>query len=107
MLLWLATATSAGRPSISNITLSLQLPMKFGLYRIGGNLIIFNKDYDTMEKANREGSCSKYTAFPQLLYTLGGNQARLYARTEFEISQCSLKGGWKHKAVPVAVDYML
>jgi len=29
----------------------------------------------------------------QLLYTVGGNQARLDARTEFEILEASLKGG--------------
>ncbi len=30
-----------------------------------------------------------------VLCTVGGNQARLDARSEFEILVCSLKGGWK------------
>ena len=38
---------------------------------------------------------AKHTASLQLLCTAGGNQARLDARSEFEISQRSLKGGVK------------
>jgi len=36
---------------------------------------------------------AKHTASLQLLCTVGGSQARLDARTEFEISQRSPKGG--------------
>jgi len=36
---------------------------------------------------------AKHTASLQLLCTAGGNQARLDARTEFKISERSLKGG--------------
>ena len=38
---------------------------------------------------------AKHTALLQLLCTAGGNEARLDARTEFEILEHSLKGGWK------------
>ena len=36
---------------------------------------------------------AKHTASLQLLCTVGGNQASLDARTEFEITQRSLRGG--------------
>ena len=52
---------------------------------MGGNLIIFNKDHAVRSKV----LAAKLTASLQLLYTAGGNQARLNARTEFE------KGGVK------------
>ena len=42
---------------------------------------------------------AKHTASLQLLCIVSGNKARLDARTEFEISQRSPKGGWKHAAV--------
>jgi hypothetical protein len=62
-------------------------------YRTGGNLTIFDKDHDTAEEGRSrtaEVLAAKHTASLQLLYTVGGNQARLDARSEFEIS---LKGG--------------
>ena len=49
-------------------------------------------------KADREQLrvlAAKHTASLQLLYTVGGSQARLDARTEFKISQRSPKGGVK------------
>ena len=55
---------------------------------MGGNLTIFDKGYDTVLAA-------KHTASLQLLYTVGGNQARSDARTECKILEPSLKGGWK------------
>ena len=54
-------------------------------YRTGGKLTIFNKDHDTAEIA--KVLVAKYTASLQLLRTVGGNQARLDARTEFENPQ--------------------
>jgi hypothetical protein len=42
---------------------------------------------------DRDVLAAKHTASLQLLCTAGGNQARLDARSEFEISQRSLKGG--------------
>ena len=69
---------------------------------MGGNLTIFDKDHDTVEIA--KVFAAKHTASLQLLCTVGGNQARLDARTEFEILERSLKGGWKlvmHIAVAV------
>ena len=60
-------------------------------YGTGGNLTIFNKDHDTAEIA--KVLAAKHTASQQLLCTVGGNQARLDARTEFEILERSLKGG--------------
>jgi hypothetical protein len=71
-------------------------------YRTGGNLTIFDKDHDTAEEGRSrtaEVLAAKHTASLQLLCTVGGNQARLDARSEFEISP---KGGWKlvvHRAV--------
>ena len=62
-------------------------------YRIGGNLTIFDKDHDTAEIA--KVLAAKHTASLQLLCTVGGNQARLDARTEFKILEPSPKGGWK------------
>jgi len=62
-------------------------------YRTGGNLMIFDKDYDTAEEGRSrtaEVLAAKHTASLQLLCTVGGNQARLDARSEFEISP---KGG--------------
>jgi len=67
-------------------------------YSTGGNLIVFDKDYNTKEKliANSFKSfkskvfTAKYRRSLQLLYIVGGNQARLDARSEFEISP---KGG--------------
>ena len=54
----------------------------------------FDKDHGTAE----EGRSQRFlqpsrTASLQLLCTVGGNQARSDARTEFEISQRSPKGG--------------
>ena len=60
-------------------------------YRTGGNLTIFDKDHDTAEIA--KVLVAKYTASLQLLRTVGGNQARLDARTEFEILELLAKGG--------------
>jgi len=67
-------------------------------YGMGGNLTVFDKDYDTREKliANSFKSfkskvlTAKHRRSLQLLCTVGGNQARLDARSEFEISP---KGG--------------
>ena len=42
---------------------------------------------------------AKHTASLQLLSIVDGNQTRLDARTEFEISQRPPNGGWKHKTV--------
>jgi len=61
---------------------------------MGGNLTVFNKDHDTGEKliANSFKSfkskvlTAKHRRSLQLLCTVGGNQARLDARSEFEIS---------------------
>ena len=60
-------------------------------YRTGGNLTIFDKDHDTAEIV--KVLVAKYTASLQLLRTVGGNQARLDARTEFEILELLAKGG--------------
>ena len=57
---------------------------------MGGNLTIFDKDHDTVEIA--KVFAAKHTASLQLLCTVGGNRARLDARTEFEILERSLKG---------------
>ena len=65
---------------------------------MGGNLRILNKDHDTAEEGRlRIASRSKvkHTASLQLLCTVGGNQARSDARSEFKILEHSLKGGWK------------
>jgi len=59
-------------------------------YRTGGNLTIFDKYHDTTEIA--KVLAAKHTASLQLLCTAGGSQARLVARTEFKISELSLKG---------------
>jgi len=74
---------------------------------MGGNLTVFNKDYNTREKLivnsfksfKSKVLTAKHRHSLQLLYIVGGNQARLDARSEFEISP---KGGWKlvvHRAV--------
>ena len=55
--------------------------------------MIFDKDHDTTDIA--KVLTAKYTASLQLLCIVGGNQARLDARTEFEILEPSPKGGWK------------
>ena len=60
-------------------------------YRTGGNLTIFDKDHDTADIA--KVLAAKHTASLQLLCTVGGNQARLDARTEFEILEPSPKRG--------------
>jgi len=67
-------------------------------YRTGGNLTIFDKDHDTTEEGRSrtaEVLAAKHTASLQLLYTVGGNQARLDARSEFKILERSPKGGVK------------
>ena len=53
--------------------------------------MIFNKDYNTAEIA--KVLVAKHTASLQLLCTVGGNQARLDTRTEFEILERLLNGG--------------
>ena len=58
---------------------------------MGKNLIIFNKDYNTVKIT--KVLIAKYTALLQLLCTVGGNQARLDARTKFEILELLAKGG--------------
>jgi hypothetical protein len=66
--------------------------------------MVFNKDHNTREKliANSFKSfkskvlIAKHRRSLQLLCTVGGNQARLDARSEFKISS---KG---HRAVPTA-----
>ena len=50
-------------------------------YRTGGNLTIFDKDHDT---AIAKVLAAKHTASLQLLCTVGGNQARSDARSEFK-----------------------
>ena len=77
----------------ANTTLPLAIADEIWQYRTGGNLTIFDKDHDTAEIA--KVLAAKHTASLQLLCTVGGNQARLDARTEFEILERSLKGGWK------------
>ena len=52
--------------------------------------MIFNKD--NIVKITKV-FIAKYTALLQLLYTVGGNQARLDVHTKFEILEHSLKGG--------------
>ena len=66
-------------------------------YRMGGNLTIFDKDHDTVEDRSRtaEVLTAKHTASLQLLYTVGGNQARSDAHSDFEILEPSPKGGVK------------
>jgi hypothetical protein len=54
---------------------------------MGGNLMIFDEDHDTKVLA------AKHTASLQLLCTVGGNQARLDARTEFKNLERSPKEG--------------
>ena len=67
--------------------------MKFGnIVRVETSQI-FNKDYDTAEIAKL--LAAKHAALLQLLCTVGGNQARLDARTEFEILERSPKEGVK------------
>jgi hypothetical protein len=44
---------------------------------------------------DRDVLAAKHTALLQLLYIASGNQARLDARSEFKISQRSLKRGGK------------
>ena len=75
----------------ANTTLSLAIADEIWQYHTGGNLTIFDKDYDTVEIA--KVLAAKHTASLQLLCTVGGNQARLDARTEFEILELSPKGG--------------
>ena len=78
-------------------------------YRMGRNLTIFDKDHDTAEEGQSrtaEVLAAKHTASLQLLYTVGGNQARSDARTECKILEPSLRGGWKlvvHIAVPCRI----
>jgi len=51
--------------------------------------MIFNKDYGATEEGRSrtaEVLAAKHTASLQLLCTVGGNQARLDARSEFKIS---------------------
>ena len=75
----------------ANTTLSLAIADEIWQYHTGGNFTIFDKDHDTAEIA--KVLAAKHTASLQLLCTVGGNQARLDARTEFEILERSLKGG--------------
>jgi len=58
-------------------------------YRTGGSLTIFDKDHDTAEIA--KVLAAKHTASLQLLCTVGGSQATVDARAEFEISERSPK----------------
>jgi hypothetical protein len=59
-------------------------------YRIGGNLTVFDKDHDT---AIAKVLAAKHTASLQLLCTVGGNQARSDALSEFKILERLPKGG--------------
>ena len=60
---------------------------------MGGNLTIFNKDHDTAEEGRSlKVLAAKHTASLQLPYAVGGNQARLDARTEFIIFGALAKG---------------
>ena len=59
-------------------------------YRTGGSLTIFDKDHDTAEIA--KVLAVKHTASLQLLCTVGGDQARSDARSEFKILEPSPKG---------------
>ena len=63
---------------------------------MGGNLTTFDKDHGIAEEGrSRRFLQPSHTAPLQLPYTVGGDQARLDTRTEFKISQHSLKGGVK------------
>ena len=48
-------------------------------YRTGGNLTIFDKDDDTVERGQLEVLTAKHGRSLRLLCTVGGNQARLGA----------------------------
>jgi len=68
--------------------LSLQLPMKFG------NVVqVETSRYLTKITPIAKVFAAKHTASLQLLCTVGGNQARLDARTEFKNLEPSLRGG--------------
>ena len=48
-------------------------------YRTGGNLTVFDKDDDTVERGQLEVLTAKHGRSLRLLCTVGGNQARLGA----------------------------
>jgi len=72
---------------------SAERSMKFG------NIVRVETSRDLTKITNCGGRpiakvfVAKHTASLQLLCTVGGNQATLDVRSEFEISQRSLKGG--------------
>jgi hypothetical protein len=62
-------------------------------YCMGGNFTIFDKDHDMRRKADRSKVLAAKHMALLLVCMVGGSRARLDARTEFEISQRSPKGG--------------
>ena len=71
-------------------------------YRRGGNLTIFDKDDDTMERKQLEVLIAHGRSL-RLLYTVGGNQAKLNG---VQKSQLALGGGWE-LVVNKAIIYRL
>ena len=61
-------------------------------YRRGGNLTIFDKDDDTVERKQLEVLTAKHGRSLRLLCTVGGDQAKLNG---VQKSQLALGGGWK------------
>ena len=61
-------------------------------YCRGGNLTIFNKDNDTVERKQLEVLTAKHGRSLRLLCTVGGDQAKLNG---VQKSQLVLGGGWK------------
>ena len=69
---------------------------------MGGNLTIFDKNHDITEEGDREQLqvhqklqvlTAKHRRSLRLLCTVGGNQVRSDARSEFKILERSPKGG--------------
>ena len=72
---------------------SAERSMKFGNIVRVETLRHLTKITALRRKADREGSCSLAYGFATITMYVGGNQARLDARTEFEILEPSPKGG--------------
>jgi hypothetical protein len=76
----------------ANTTLSLQLPMKFGnIVRVETSRYLTK--ITTLRRPIAKVLAAKHTASLQLLCTVGGNQARSDAHSEFKILEPSPKGG--------------
>src|SRR6266705_4989201 len=74
-----------------NTTLSPQLPIKFGNIVWVGTSRYLTKIKTILRKV----LAAKHTVSLQLLCTVGGNQTRSDARSEFKILERSPKGGGK------------